>query len=90
MLPPITWTDASEEHIGQRHNVFPMEVEQVLFSRPRWQTPSREGTTVVFGQTDAGRYLAIVTAPADDGGTYIVTARPMTDTERKAFLKKGR
>lgn len=89
MLPPITWTDASEEHIA-RHNVLPSEVEQVLFSRPRWQTPSREGTTVVFGQTDAGKYLAIVTAPADDGGTYIVTARSMTATERKAFLKKGR
>lgn len=89
MLPDITWNDAREEHIAA-HNVQPQEVEQAFYSRPRWLQPSRGGTTIVFGQTYAGRYLSIVTVPADDGGTLIVTARTMTATERKAFLKKGR
>jgi uncharacterized protein len=87
-LPPITWTDEREEHIA-RHNVMPTEVEQVLFSRPRWKRPGENGSVLVYGRTDAGRYLFVVTAQADDGGTLIVTARDMTNTEHKTFRRKG-
>jgi uncharacterized DUF497 family protein len=88
VFPPVTWTDKSEEHIA-RHNVQPHEVEDVLFSRPRYKTSGIDDTTLVFGQSREGRYLLVVVTDAYDGGTYIVTAREMTDSERRLFKKKG-
>ena len=43
----------------------------------------------MYGTTGSGRYLLVVTAPAMDGGTYIVTARDMTAAEQKTFQRKG-
>lgn len=56
----------------------PLEVEDVLYSRPRYVQSGRAGTREVFGQTATGRYL------------LVVTARDMTDPERRAFRRKGR
>ena len=90
MCRSITWTDESEEHLVKRHNVRPNEVEQVLFTRPRFKKRGRDDTTLIYGQTDAGRYLFVVTSTAGDGGTYIVTAREMTSSEKSEFQRKGR
>jgi uncharacterized DUF497 family protein len=87
--PSVTWTEESEDHIA-RHDVYPHEVEEVLFSRPRYERRSRDETTACFGQTDAGRYLVVVICEALDGGTGIVTAREMDDAEKRQFKKKGR
>ncbi len=88
-LPPITWTEESEDHIA-RHGVTPEEVQEALYTRPRWITPGRSRTTLVFAMTEAGRYLLVVIAPALDGGVYVVTARDLTDSERRTFRRKGR
>lgn len=88
-FPPITWTEESEDHIA-RHGVTPAEVQASLYARPRWIAPGRGNSTLVYAQTDAGRHLLIVVAPASDGGVYIVTARDMTDSERRTFRRKGR
>lgn len=68
----------------------PEEVQEALYARPRWLTPGRSETTLVFAMTDAGRYLLVVTAPALDGGVNVVTARDLTDSERRTFRRKGR
>lgn len=83
----ILWTDESEEHIA-RHGVVPAEVEEAVNSSPRTEEPSRNGTTKVFGLSDAGRPLAVLFAEALDGRDYVVTARQMTDTERRTFRRK--
>jgi len=44
----VRWTDWSEDHI-RRHSVAAGEVEEVLFTRPRWIAKGRDGTTLVFG-----------------------------------------
>ncbi len=88
-LPPIIWTEESEDHIA-RHGVTPEEVQEALYTRPRWITPGRGGTTLVFAMTDAGRYLLVVIAPAHDGDVYVVTARDLNDSERRTFRRKGR
>jgi len=85
----IKWTDSSEDHIG-RHGVTPREVRDVLYDRPRIVADAGGGKTVVFGTTVAGRCLLVVTAEADDGRTFIVTARNMTDQEKRSFQKKAR
>ena len=88
-LPSITWTEESEDHIA-RHGVTPEEVQEALYTRPRWITPGRSETTLVFAMTNAGRHLLVVIAPALDGGVYVVTARDLTDSERRTFRRKGR
>ena len=50
----------------------------------------RDDTELIYGRSQAGRYLFIVTAEALDGGLYIVTARGMTDSEKREFKKKAR
>lgn len=85
----IWWTEESEEHIW-RHEVIPDEVEQVVYARPRVTSKGRDGTTHVFGQTDAGRHLLVVLSEAQAGGHFVVTAREMTDRERRFFRQKAR
>ena len=85
----IAWTDASEEHIAV-HGVRPEEVEESINTRPVLAGRGRAGATEVFCTTAVGRALVVIVAPALDGRCYVVTARDMTDTERRAFRRKGR
>ena len=43
----IRWTSESETHIA-RHGVTPEEVEQSVNSRPRYEAPGREDTTLLY------------------------------------------
>jgi hypothetical protein len=86
----IMWTEESEAHIWDNHKVRPGEVEDVVYCRPRYVTPGREGTEEVYGTTSAGRYLIVVLTEALDSRDYCVTARDMTDTERRLYHRKAR
>ena len=83
----IFWTDDSEIHIA-RHRVTPEEVEQSTH-RPFYTMTGRDGTTLLFGQTYAGRFLLVVLAKASDGRWHVVTARTMTVSERHIYKKKA-
>lgn len=85
----IRWTQESEDHIAE-HDVSPDEVEQVIYTRPRWIKKGREGTEEVYGTTNAGRYLLVILSESQDGPNYVVTARNMTDSERRTFRRKAR
>lgn len=89
MYREIAWTEASEDHIAA-HGVRPEEVEEAVNSRPVLTLAGREGTTEVYSTTAASRMLVIILAPALDGRWYVVTARTMSDNERRAFRRKGR
>ena len=82
------WTDDSEAHIA-RHGVAPEEVEQAA-GRPFYTTPGRGGTTLLLGQTHSGRYLLVVLSGSGDGRWQVVTARTMTEAERRVFKKKAK
>jgi uncharacterized protein len=45
---------------------------------------------VVRPDSAAGRYLPVVIAEGLDGRDFIVTARGMTDNEKRTFRAKGR
>ena len=89
MYREIAWTEASEEHIAA-HGVRPEEVEEAVNSRPVLTLAGREGITEVYGTTAAARTLVVILAPALDGRWYVVTARNMSDNERRAFRRKRR
>lgn len=81
-------SDCSARHITA-HDVTLDEVREALLERPYWSAPGRDGTTLVYGQTYAGRYLLVVAL--DEGGeAFVVTARDMTDAEKKTFRRKAR
>jgi hypothetical protein len=48
-----------------------------------------DDTRLIFGQTSAGRYLFVVVAEGVDRD-FVVTARDMTDNEKRTFRAKGR
>jgi len=75
------------DHIT-RHGVTPAEVEEVCFGQALVQRAKSEGENPVYyvvGQTDAGRHLFCVVIRLPDGKGYPVTARVMTDKEKRRY-----
>jgi uncharacterized DUF497 family protein len=89
-IDELIWDEWNEEHVS-RHGIRPEEVEAAvsdsasLFFRTR-----REGYLryVVLGLSDAGRYLFVVLEPLGESRAYVVTARDMTDNERRRFKRR--
>ena len=85
----LLWPPDRIDHIA-RHGVMPEEVEQVCFGRPFIQRAKSYGENPVYyilGQTDAGRYLFSVIIQFPDGKGYPVTARPMTEKEKRRYQR---
>ncbi len=87
-ISSIKWTQENIEHIS-KHNVIPEEVEEVCFNE--YENPliksGRDDLHYVFGQTEAGRYLFLVTKFLKRGQVKLITARDMNDWERKYYQK---
>jgi hypothetical protein len=81
IVAPLT-----EEHIWTKHHVTPDEAEEVCLAHP-WVIRGREGSFIVYGQTEAGLYHVVVLYPRDEGVFSLATARDMTQTERRRFQR---
>ena len=84
----ITWDEDTVNHIS-RHAVSPEEVEEVLFNdsdTPRIMR-GKENRYLAYGKTNAGRFLLVVLIIANRK-TRIITARDMTDREKKFYRRK--
>ena len=88
MFKAVRDSEWSASHVAA-HGVTLDEVREAILERPYWSVPGRDGTTLVYGQTYAGRYLLVVTLNEDDEA-FVVTARDMTDAEKKTFRRKAR
>ena len=85
----LIWPDTRVDHIA-RHGVTPEEVEEACFGQALVQRGRSGGGNPVYhvlGQTDAGRYLFCVVIQFADGKGYPVTARPMTDREKRRYIQ---
>ena len=81
------WPEDRIEHIA-RHQITPEEVEEVCFSRPMVLRAKAEGANpayYVLGQTASGRHLFCVVIQLPGGKGYPVTARSMTQKEKRRF-----
>ena len=78
----------SAGHIAA-HGVSLDEVREAILEHPYWAAPGRDGTTLVYGSTYAGRYLLVVVIP-EGQEAFVVTARDMTEAEKKTFRRKAR
>lgn len=83
----LIWPEDRIAHIA-RHGVEPEEVEEVCFGRPlvlRAKATGKNPAYYLLGQTVAGRYLFCMVLHFPEGIGYPVTARPMTEAERRRF-----
>ncbi len=81
-----------EEKLWQKHRVSMYEVEEVLLDvdPAPYAERGREGLWLIYGRTDAGRYLLVVLADHGGGVAWVVTAREMTDAERNRYRRRVR
>ena len=88
----IIWIEEIIDKLERKHNVQQDEVRQVLGSNPHFrfvETGHRPGENVyaAMGRTDGGRYLIVFFVLKKDKRAIIVSARTMTDGERKRYEK---
>ena len=89
----VIWLAEVEEKIIVKHSVWPEEAEEVLENRPHVRFMQRgqragEDLYAAFGQTEGGRYLAVYFILKQSREALIVTARNMTDKERRSYGKR--
>ena len=89
----ITWLRNIVDKLAFKHPVETQEVEQALNNQPKIrfvEKGARKGEDVylALGQTDAGRYLAVLFIYKRTKETLLLSARDMADKERKQYGKK--
>lgn len=75
------------EHV-ERHGVEPGEVEEALVARGTRVWRGRGGTYYALGRTAPGRYLFVVFALRGPGRAYPISARDMTEREKRRFRRR--
>jgi uncharacterized DUF497 family protein len=81
------WLDWVIEKIWEKHQVEPEEVEEAFFNPPYKVRRVESGKYQLFGRSEDGRYLFIVFT-WEERQIKLVTARDMTDSERRFFGRK--
>jgi len=76
-----------------KHNISEVELRQVFNNQPKIRFIEKgkvkgEHLYVASGRTDAGRYLLIFFIMKRNKKAFIITARDMTDGERRKYAKK--
>ena len=82
----LEWDETNIEHLA-RHGVNPEEAEEACYYRP-YILKGRHGAYLLFGQSDDGRYLFVVVRYKGNGVARVITARDMTDAERRLSRNK--
>lgn len=73
------------DKIESKHGLILEEVEESCLSERRHVRRSKEGLYKLFSQTSAGRYVLVVLVDQGRGCWKVVTAREMTDGERRLY-----
>jgi uncharacterized DUF497 family protein len=89
-LRQTIWKEAFLDKIVKRHGVDESEVDEILFSSPHIRRAGKgrvkgEHVYAAYGQTDAGRYLIIFFIYKGQGSALPISARDMTDSERRYY-----
>jgi uncharacterized DUF497 family protein len=88
-IEDVIWDENNLEHITH-HGVRPAEVEEVLWDDPWFEKRRGRQRYQVFGQTDSGRYLLVILDREYNSIFYVVTARDMTEAEKRHYQRKGK
>lgn len=89
----FVWLQFYVEKLAAKHGVETQEVEEVLLDKPflRRFTKGRhpgEDLYHAYGQTVTGRYLFVVFIRKIDATVLVISARDMTERERKQLRNR--
>jgi uncharacterized protein len=89
----IIWLDAIVEKLAVKHGVDTDEVEEVFNNKPQIRFVEKgkrpeENVYMASGQTDGGRYLAVLFIHKVEDDVLILSARDMAKWERKRYERK--
>lgn len=82
------WDRDNVEHLA-KHQVEPDEVEEVFALSPHIRR-TREMRYLAYGTTANGRYLTVVFRHKGRGIVRVITARNMTQREKKLYKERRR
>ncbi len=93
----ILWTPDRIAHVA-RHNISPEEVEEAVFDAfhasvevlKKAENSSHEKIYRCLAVTEAGRYITFIFIYKGGATAFPITARDMTDTERRYYREKKR
>jgi len=75
------------DKIESKHGVSFEEVEEACLSEARHVRRGKEYLYKLFSQTVAGRYILVVLVNFERGMWKVVTARDMSDSEKRLYNK---
>ncbi len=93
VITEIIWKDQFVEKLAEKHRVSVMEAEEGLHSQPLIRKVGKghvkgEDVYVAYGQSAAGRYLAVFYIRKKTGAILPISARDMDDSERRYYEKQ--
>lgn len=88
----IIWLREIVDKLAAKHRVEPQEVEEVLANTTQFRFVEkggrrREDVYIALGQSDAGRYLAVLFIYKKTREALILSARDMAAKERRQYGK---
>ncbi len=92
-LNGIIWYENIIEKLEKKHNVQQYEVREVIDNNPVFRYVENglhpnENVYVALGRTNSGRYLIVFFIYKINKHALIMSARDMTESERKKYEKK--
>jgi uncharacterized protein len=92
-IDDVIWLDDIVDKVATKHGVETREVEEVLLANPEFRRGgkgNRKGEDLYYalGQTDAGRYLFIVFIRKRGNRALVLTARPMSEREKRGYRRR--
>lgn len=89
----LIWHQAIEDKLWAKHRVTREEVEEVFQRQPRYRFMeggdyTGEDVYAAFGRTQAGRYLTVFFIYKHNRKALPLSARTMTEQERKTYGRK--
>jgi hypothetical protein len=89
----IIWLRNIVDKLEQKHQVSPVEVEEIFIGQPRLRRiepgdVDGEDLYAALGRTAAGRYLIVFFIQKAGDQALVISARDMSPRERRAYGKK--
>ena len=89
----FVWLEEIVQKLIWKHSVETEEVREIFLNNPRFRFIEKghrkdENVYTALGRTDAGRYLSCYFVYKKDNRALILSARDMTDAERKRYGRK--
>lgn len=92
-LEGVIWLDQIIDKLASKHSVETYEVEEVLVGKTKFRFVEKgerkdEDVYLALGQTEGGRYIAVLFIYKRTKEALILSARDMAKKERKMYGRK--